>query len=143
VNKFKTVDGPRVVDRIQKEWDMEDKTKELIFSVTKKDLDITYFSGSGGGGQHRNKHKNCVRMRHAESGAMTTGQDHKSRTQNQKDAFTKLGKHLLFVQWCKFRIMEKTMPVAKPILERVEEMMKDIKIEFFDPDKEESDGKSV
>lgn len=113
-------------------------TKELVFSVTKKDLEITYFSGSGGGGQHRNKHKNCVRMRHPASGAMTTGQDHKSRVQNQKEAFLRMGKHPIFVQWCKFRIMEKTPLVAKPILERVEEMMKDIKIEFFDPEKEES-----
>ena len=26
--------------------------KELLFSVTKKDFDITYFSGKGAGGQH-------------------------------------------------------------------------------------------
>jgi len=32
--------------------------RELAFSVTKKDLEITYFSGTGKGGQHRNKHKN-------------------------------------------------------------------------------------
>jgi len=32
--------------------------KEHLFSVTKKDIEITYYSGRGAGGQHRNRHKN-------------------------------------------------------------------------------------
>jgi len=58
--------------------------RELLFSVTKKDLEITYFSGSGGGGQHRNRHKNCVRMYHPDSGVRTTGQSHKEKRSNEK-----------------------------------------------------------
>lgn len=30
--------------------------KELLSSVTKKDFDITWFSGTGNDGQYRNKH---------------------------------------------------------------------------------------
>ena len=38
---------------------MSGKQKELLFSVTKKDFSITWFSGTGAGGQYRNKHQNC------------------------------------------------------------------------------------
>jgi len=32
--------------------------KDLLFSVIKKEFEITYYSGKGAGGQHRNRHKN-------------------------------------------------------------------------------------
>ena len=41
--------------------------KKLLFSITKKDFKIDYFSGTGAGGQHRNRHKNCIRLTHIES----------------------------------------------------------------------------
>lgn len=68
---------------------------EKLFSFTKKDFDLDWFSGTGAGGQHRNKHKNCCRIRHKQTGITTTGQDHKSRRQNQKDAFDKMVKLLV------------------------------------------------
>ena len=64
--------------------------RELLFSVTKKDLKIDYFSGTGGGGQHRNKHQNCVRMHHKDSGASSTGQSSKERKSNLKEAFNNI-----------------------------------------------------
>ena len=54
-------------------------SKEILFSVTKKDFEITYFSGKGAGGQHRNKHQNCVRLKHKDTGIITTGQDQRSK----------------------------------------------------------------
>ena len=73
--------------------------KELLFSVTKKDLEINYFSGSGAGGQHRNKHQNCVRMYHKESGVRSTGQSSKERISNLKEAFRNLTKNPKFKIW--------------------------------------------
>jgi protein subunit release factor A len=59
-------------------------------SFTKKDFKIDWFSGTGAGGQHRNKHQNCCRITHIESGMMETGQNFRERSRNQKEAFTKL-----------------------------------------------------
>ena len=73
--------------------------KELLFSVTKKDLDINFFSGTGGGGQHRNKHQNCVRIRHSASGALVTGQSNKERRSNIREALYNLVKNPLFKVW--------------------------------------------
>lgn len=59
-------------------------------TVRKSDLEITWFSGTGGGGQHRNKHSNCCRMKHKPTGMVTTGQSHKERPSNQREAFSSL-----------------------------------------------------
>ena len=59
-------------------------------TVRKSDLNITWFSGKGGGGQHRNKHANCCRMEHIPTGITVTGQSHKERPANQKEAFKAL-----------------------------------------------------
>lgn len=64
--------------------------RELIFSATKKDFKLDWFSGTGAGGQHRNKHKNCVRITHIPTGLTTQCQEFKERPQNQKIAFKKL-----------------------------------------------------
>ena len=69
---------------------LEEMTAKPIFSATKKDFRVDWFSGTGKGGQYRNKHPNCCRITHIESGLMTTGQDHRERPANQKDAFNKL-----------------------------------------------------
>lgn len=85
--------------------------KELLFSVTKKDLEINYFSGSGAGGQHRNKHQNCVRMYHKESGVRTTGQDSRERQSNLKTAFKRLTENPKFKIW----LNQKTYEVSNKI----------------------------
>ena len=80
--------------------------RELLFSVTKKDLTINYFSGTGAGGQHRNKHQNCVRMSHRDSGAMATGQRHRERQANLRDAFKSLVESFKFKAWCSAKTTE-------------------------------------
>ena len=60
------------------------------FSLTKKDFKIDWFSGTGAGGQHRNKHQNCVRITHIDTGFMETGQNHRERSRNFEEAFKRL-----------------------------------------------------
>lgn len=93
--------------------------KELLFSITKKDFKINYFSGTGGGGQHRNKHQNCVRLHHPDSGVIVTGQSHKSRKQNTKEALQNLVKHGKFKMWHTRRVNE--VITGKTIEQLVEE----------------------
>jgi protein subunit release factor B len=77
--------------------------KDLLFSITKKDLKIEYYSGKGGGGQHRNKHQNCVRLTHPDSGVTVVATEQKSRTQNLKMAFKRLVNHDDFRNWLRIR----------------------------------------
>lgn len=65
-------------------------SRELVFSASKKDFRIEWFSGKGAGGQHRNKHQNCCRLIHKDSGLMTTGQEHRERPRNLQSAFKRL-----------------------------------------------------
>ena len=65
-------------------------SRELLKSWTKKDFKIDWFSGTGAGGQKRNKTQNCCRITHLETGFVETGQSHRERSRNQKDAFNRL-----------------------------------------------------
>lgn len=58
--------------------------------LTKKDFKLEWFSGTGAGGQHRNKHQNCCRITHIDTGFTETGQNSRERSVNQREAFTKL-----------------------------------------------------
>jgi peptide chain release factor 1 len=67
----------------------------MKIKLTKKDFKINWFSGTGAGGQHRNKHQNCCRITHIETGISATGQNSRSRTTNQREAFETLGSRLI------------------------------------------------
>jgi len=103
--------------------------KTLLFSVTKKDFVINWFSGTGAGGQHRNKHQNCCRLVHPESGATATGQNSRSREDNLRDAFKKLIEKDTFKIWMNRKIWEITQ--SKTIEELVQDAIKpeNLKIE--------------
>ena len=80
--------------------------KELLFSVTKSDMDISYFSGTGPGGQNRNKCQNSVRMKHRDSGVTATAQRERSREQNLRQAFETIINHPKFKAWHKVKCAE-------------------------------------
>jgi len=98
--------------------------KELLFSITKKDFEITYFSGKGKGGQHRNKHQNCVRLKHKESGIISTGQNFKERSRNLREALKNLTDNPKFKLWLNGKIF---------VEERVDDLMSEgnLKVEYF------------
>jgi len=54
------------------------------YDVTKKDLKISYFRGSGPGGQHRNKKDTACRILHIPTGISVETQEYKSQKQNLK-----------------------------------------------------------
>ena len=64
-------------------------------SYTKKDFEVQWFSGTGKGGQHRNKHQNCCRIIHIETGLRCNGTSSRERSQNQREAFTRLAQKLI------------------------------------------------
>ncbi len=70
-----------------------------MFSLTKKDFEITWFSGTGAGGQYRNKHQNCCRLKHIATGIISTGQSSRSQKENQREALNGIVKNPLFKIW--------------------------------------------
>lgn len=44
------------------------------FELREEDLSLSWYSGSGAGGQHRNKHQNSARLTHVPSGVTVTAQ---------------------------------------------------------------------
>ncbi len=67
--------------------------KELHF--TKDDFKVAWFSGTGAGGQHRNRSQNCCRITHIETGITAVGQQSRSARQNKKSAFRVLAARLI------------------------------------------------
>ena len=63
--------------------------------LTKKDFRLEWFSGQGAGGQHRNKHQNCCRITHLETGLRAQGTESRDRVSNQRAAFTRLAKLII------------------------------------------------
>ena len=105
--------------------------KELLFSVTKNDLEVDWFSGTGCGGQYRNKHQNCCRIRHKDSGAIATRQSQRDRISNLKEAMENLTKSPKFKAWVKVRVGEVTGEKAD-IEAKVDRAMRHLKFEVKD-----------
>lgn len=112
---------------------LEDLRKELLFSVTKKDFEIDWFSGTGCGGQYRNKHQNCCRIRHKDSGAIATGQSQRDRISNLREAMENLIRIPAFQSWVRQKTCEITGEQAE-IEDKVERAMKNLKFEIKDED---------
>ena len=54
--------------------------------VTEDQFRYEWFSGTGKGGQHRNKHQNCCRCIHTPTGISANGASSRSREDNKKNA---------------------------------------------------------
>ena len=64
------------------------KSKKNRVTVVIDDCEIEWFSGRGAGGQHRNKHQNCCRLRHKATGLTESAQ---CRTRQQSLSQALLG----------------------------------------------------
>ena len=78
------------------------------FCYTRKDFVLDWYSGSGAGGQHRNKHQNCLRLTHIASGITVTAADGRERPANLRRAFERLRPKL--EAWIRAQIGEQTYP---------------------------------
>ena len=106
------------------------KEKRVEFRVTKKDFELSWFSGTGSGGQHRNKHMNCCRLKHKHTGIIKTGQSSKDRNVNKREALQAMINDPRFMSYCNMKLKEIETGVS--IEEEVEKMMQpeNIKVEI-------------
>ncbi len=63
--------------------------------LKRKDFKIDWFSGTGAGGQFRNKHQNTCRITHIATGLTATCGDNRERPKNQAAAFKVLAQRIL------------------------------------------------
>jgi peptide chain release factor 1 len=59
-------------------------------TVRKEDMEISFYRGSGPGGQHRNKTDSACRMKHNPTGTVTQSEEHKRQGQNKKAAWERM-----------------------------------------------------
>ena len=55
--------------------------------ITEDQFRYEWFSGTGKGGQHRNKHQNCCRCIHEPTGIQANGTNSRSREDNKQAAY--------------------------------------------------------
>jgi len=85
---------------------MSEDKRERIHLATKKDFDVSYFCGSGAGGQARNKVASGVQIIHRDSGAIGRASDSRSQADNKKTAFNRLMKTSKMKVWLSRKIYE-------------------------------------
>jgi protein subunit release factor B len=106
--------------------------RELLFSVTKKDLEITTFTAGGPGGQHQNKVATAVRIIHRASGAVGEARDSRSQHANIKAAFKRMAETPEMKRWIRVKAAE--MLSRKTLDQIVDEALadKNLKLEIKD-----------
>jgi protein subunit release factor A len=111
--------------------------KEKITILTKKDLDISYFVGSGAGGQNKQKNMTGVQLLHRETGARGRCSDTRSLDQNKRKAFKRLCETPKMKVWINAKIYEIRMgeSMEAKIQRDVDKAMelKNLKFEYYEP----------
>lgn len=101
--------------------------RELLVSVTRKDLHLDTFRSGGKGGQNQNKRETGVRITHPDSGAVGESRSHRSQRQNRDEAFDRLLKDPKWRTWLNRRVAEAL--AREPLERRVERMMEEATVE--------------
>jgi protein subunit release factor A len=95
--------------------------KQLLFSVTKKDLRIDTFRSGGKGGQNQNKRDTGVRIVHIDSEATGESREERSQEQNKRVAFRRMAESVKFQNWLKFKAalwLEGTKDIEKRLMNK-------------------------
>lgn len=66
--------------------------------IDKKDLKVRWYSGTGAGGQHRNRTQNCCEVTHIPTCISATGQNSRSRLDNYNEAVSSIEAQLADTQ---------------------------------------------
>jgi protein subunit release factor A len=98
--------------------------KELVCSVTRKDLRVDTFCSGGPGGMNQNKRKTGVRITHPGSGAVGESRQHRTQWQNKKAALRRLAEHPKMQQWARLQAAK-----SAGLESRVDQMMKNVRTE--------------
>lgn len=109
---------------------MEEKKRELLFTLTRKDFVVEAKRGSGKGGQNRNVTNSACRITHPASGAVGQAQDERAYKQNEKLAFNRLLDTKKFKLWHKMecaRLMGLLADVDKKVAEEMKKIRVDVK----------------
>ena len=103
-------------------------SKELLFSLTRKDFVVEAKRGSGKGGQNRNVTNSACRITHPPSGAVGQAQDERDYKQNEKLAFQRCVNTAKFQMWHKMEVSRR-LGHLKEVEANVERQMLDIRVE--------------
>lgn len=82
------------------------------FLSNDSDIKTEWYSGSGGGGQNRNKTQNCCRLIHTPTGIIKTAQS-RDRESSYKHAYDSLIKELQTTFYAKQKAMRNQMRVGQ------------------------------
>lgn len=82
---------------------MKNKNRRLLFSTTLKDCEVQHFCTGGPGGQKQNKTASGSRVIHKESGAVGECREHRSQSQNTKEAFARMSRSKKYQDWAKMK----------------------------------------
>lgn len=105
--------------------------RELLFSVTAADCDWSYTSGTGPGGQAKNKSNAAVHCTHRASGAHGYCQDSRSQLDNKREAFVRMVGTKKFKEWHRLEYSKRT-GAAQQLDNYVEQQMKKVRLEIKD-----------
>ena len=89
--------------------------RELVFSVTGKDLKIDTFSAGGPGGQHQNTSNTAVRITHIPSGAAGEARDSRSQHQNMRAALKRMTETGTFRAWVNRELLGHPLPAEEQV----------------------------
>lgn len=107
-------------------------SKQLLFSLTAKDFDFSFFAVGGAGGSGKDTSNTGVRCIHRASGAQATATETRSQSKNKETAFKRCAETSVFKTWHRMETMRRNGQL-RDVERRVDEMMapQNLKVEEY------------